>query len=150
MTFREEIDAPVERVFDALTQLEHAHDWMPNLVSVEKLTPGAFGVGTRWRETRKVFGKAASEEFEVTALEPNRRLDLFVDGRKGSSKRGEYRFRYDLEPMASRTVLTMNGEISGMGAVMEVLGRLFMGMFKKMIAKDLHAMRAYAERGAAA
>ncbi len=59
-----------DRVFQALTDLEGAANWMPGFVKVEILSKGAFGLGTQWRATRKLFGKAATEEFEVTRFEP--------------------------------------------------------------------------------
>jgi hypothetical protein len=40
--------------------------------AVDVLTPGPFGVGTRWRETRTMMGRSATEEMSVTAVEPLR------------------------------------------------------------------------------
>ena len=142
----QKIDASPERVFSVLTDVDGMSQWMHNLVRMELLTPGVTGVGARWGEVRKMFGREASEEFEVTRSEPPRALELFVDGRKGSSGRGEYRFRYALEPDGQGTRLHMHGEISGMGWFAEKIGRLFMGAFKKALAKDLEAMKAYAEK----
>jgi hypothetical protein len=36
------------------------------------LTTGAFGLGTRWRETREVLGITDTAEMEITAYERNR------------------------------------------------------------------------------
>jgi uncharacterized protein YndB with AHSA1/START domain len=145
MTFQDTIAAPPERVFAALTDLDGAQKWMPNLVRIERLTPEKTGVGMRWRETRKMFGREASEEFEVTGLEPGKKVELYVDGTKGSSRRGYYRFRYELQPSGGSTLLRLHGEIGGMGKLMELVGRLFMGPFKKAMAKDLEAMKRYIE-----
>ena len=93
-TIEERVVAAPHAVFSVATDLENVGRWMPNFVRVERLTDGRFGVGTRWRETRKMFGAEATEEFEVTRCDPPRRVELFVDGRKGSSKRGAYRFVY--------------------------------------------------------
>ncbi|MFE8600166.1 SRPBCC family protein [Archangium violaceum] len=144
-TVRKEIAASPERVFDALKDLDAASRWMPNFVGIEKLTPGKFRVGTKWRETRRMFGRDASELFEVTGLEPNKSLELYVDGTQGSSKRGHYRFRYQLEPAGGKTVLTMEAEIGGMGFLLELLGRFLLGSFKKAIISDVEAMAGYIE-----
>ena len=53
LNLRQEIDAPLERVFAVMTDLERANEWMPNFVGIEPLTPGKLAVGSRWRETRK-------------------------------------------------------------------------------------------------
>jgi uncharacterized protein YndB with AHSA1/START domain len=147
MTLREEIAAPPERVFEVLTDLDHAGKWMPNLVRIERLTGAGFRAGTRWRETRKMFGREAAEEFEVQGYEPGKSIELFIDGTKGASKKGYYRFRYNLMPIGKKTLVTLNGEIGGVGKFMEFIGRLFVGAMKKAIAKDLSAMKSYIERG---
>ncbi|AKJ02530.1 polyketide cyclase/dehydrase/lipid transport protein [Archangium gephyra] len=144
-TVHKEIAASPDRVFGVLKDLEAARKWMPNLVGIEKLSPGRFGVGTKWRETRRMFGRDASELFEVTGLEPNKSLELYVDGTQGSSKRGHYRFRYQLEPVGGKTALTMVAEIGGMGFLLELFGRLMLGSFKKAITSDLDAMASYLE-----
>ncbi len=141
-----EIEAPPDRVFAAMTRPEEIRAWMPGLVALESLTSGETGVGSQWKETRKLMGHHASEVFEVSEYEAPRRLGLRVDGSKGSSRKGEYLFTYDLEPAAGGTRLTMNGEISMPGGWMtRFIGNLFRGMFKKMHEKDLAALKAHAE-----
>jgi uncharacterized protein YndB with AHSA1/START domain len=149
MRFSEQIEAPPERVFAALTNLDAAARWTPNCVRIEKLTAGPVGPGSQWRATRKLFGREATEHFEVTGYEPNRTLELFVDGTKGSSRRGYYRFRYRLQPEGAATLLDLDGEIGGTGKAMQLLGRLFAGGFKKAIAKDLAAMKRHVEGASA-
>jgi len=132
--------APPERVFDALTDLEGAADWMPGLVGIEQLTAGDFGPGTEWRETRRMFGHEATEQFEVTDCEPPRHLGLRVDGTRGTSRRGEYLFDYRLEPSGGGTEVVLHGQIRELGTIMGLLGRLMKGPYRKACAKDLEAL----------
>ena len=145
-TLTERIAATPERVFAHLTDIDRWSQWMPKVMGIEQLTPEPFGVGTQWRETRQMYGRSATEQFEVTACSPPRTLSLYVDGRKGSSGKAEYRFDYVLVPEGSGTRLELRGEISGMGWWGDLLGRLLGGMFKKAIAQDNAAFRAYVER----
>jgi hypothetical protein len=147
MSVHTEIAASPERVYAVMTDLVRAQEWIPNLVSIEPLTDGPFGMGARWRETRRMFGKSATEVFEVTGAEPGRTLELYVDGRQGSSKRGEYRFHYELSPVDGGTLVYLYGEIGGMNRVMELFGRLMLGSFKRAITGDLRAMQRYIEHG---
>lgn len=62
--------APPEAVWAVLTDLEGAADTMRTITKVQVLTPGEYGVGTKWRETRTMWGKEATEELEVTVSEP--------------------------------------------------------------------------------
>jgi carbon monoxide dehydrogenase subunit G len=142
------IKASPERVFSAITDLDSWRHWMPNFVSVEKLTDGAVGVGTEWKETRKMFGKAASEVFEVTAFDPPTRLGLRVDGSKGSTGKGEFLFDYELLSDQGGTLMQMTGEINIPGLMAKVMGKLFFGAFQKAIDKDHAALKDYVEKGA--
>ncbi|HZT76084.1 MAG TPA: SRPBCC family protein [Vicinamibacterales bacterium] len=62
------ITAPLTRVFDRFTDLDHAAEYVSGILSIERLNSGAFGVGTRWRETRRLLGRVDSAEMEVTAF----------------------------------------------------------------------------------
>ena len=141
----EEIAAAPERVYEVMTDITGASAWMPNLVGMEMLTEGDFDVGSRWRETRRMFGREASEVFEVTDLEPGRGFDVYVNGSLGSSKRGEYRFQHRLEPSVNGTRVTLSGQIGGLPRPMELIGRVFAGPMKKAIAADLAALKSHIE-----
>jgi uncharacterized protein YndB with AHSA1/START domain len=140
------MDAPPDQVFDAMADLDGAKHWMPGLVSLDRLDAGALGPGSRWKETRKVFGKEAFEVFEVTEFVRPSRLGLRVDGSQGTSGRGEYLFQYYLEPENSGTHVWLDGEIRGLSGLYAFLGRLMVISFKKACAKDLQALSAYLSR----
>jgi len=63
------INAPLTRVFDRFTDLDHANQFVTGIVALERLTEGEFGVGMRWRETRRILGHIDSAEMEVTAFD---------------------------------------------------------------------------------
>lgn len=136
-----------EQVMDAILDLERAQLWMPGLLRMERLSAGPLEVGSEWRETRKILGKEATEQFELVGLDRPHRLELRVDGSKGSSGRGEYRYSYQFEPTDAGTAVRLSGEIRGMTGVAGWLGKLFVGPFKKACGKDLEALRSYVENG---
>lgn len=141
------IETPRSDVFAAMTDFDSWDQWMDGLIRVEKLTDGAYGVGAKWRETRKLFGKEASEVFEVTEFDPPHRIGLWVDGRQGATGKGEYRFLYTLASSGEdRTQLTMHAEIDMPGVAAKIFGFLFKGMFKKGCDRDTLALKAYLER----
>jgi hypothetical protein len=93
-----------------------------------------------------MFGREATEEFQVTAVDRPHRLELRVDGSKGSSGRGEYLFTYRLEPSdGAATDVRLTGEIRGLTGVAGVVGRLFSGTYRKSCAKDLAALKRHLE-----
>lgn len=146
ITFRvtRELAASPHEIFDAMTNLDDAGEWMPGFVRLQRLGEGVhLGVGSRWRETRRMLGKEATEEFEVTEFAPPDRLALRVDGTRGTSGTGEYLFTYTLAPTVIGTLITLDGEIRGLTGVMGVMGRVFSGIYKRACTKDLDALGSY-------
>ncbi len=72
VTVSSRIDAPIGRVFDQFTDLEHATGHVSGIKKIDVLTQGVFQLGTRWRETREVLGRTDSAEMEVTSFERNK------------------------------------------------------------------------------
>jgi uncharacterized membrane protein len=72
VTVDAQVAAPVDRVFQVFTDLEHGAERVSNIQEIAVLTIGGFELGTRWLETREVLGQVASAEMEVTAFERNR------------------------------------------------------------------------------
>jgi hypothetical protein len=72
VTVATEIAAPLDRVFEVFTDLEHSAERVSNIRKIEMLTVGGFRLGTRWRETREVLGRLDSAEMEVTSFELSR------------------------------------------------------------------------------
>ena len=143
-----EIAATPERVYACLTDLEGCGAWMSGLVHIERLTDGPFAAGSRWREVRRVMGREGGEVFEVIAADRPHGMTLYVDGTKGSSRKGTYRFRYRLTEGAGgpgTTCLEMDAEIDVPGVIAKLMGKMALGTFKQAIAKDTAAMKAYLE-----
>lgn len=67
------------RVWESITDLPDMPRVLSGVAKVEVLTEGGFGVGTRWRETRRMMGKAATEEMTVTVCEPPERYVTVAD-----------------------------------------------------------------------
>lgn len=140
------VQAPPATVIAAITDLDSWAQWMPGLVRVERLTEGPFDLGTRWRETRKMYGKEASEVFQVSEYEPPGRLGLLVDGAEGSTGRGEYRFLYLLEPVPeAATRITLEGEVEMPGLVARLLAPMMKGMLRRGCERDLDALATHLE-----
>ena len=142
------IAAPPERVWAAIANPDDLGRWMQGLVRVERLGGPPFAKGTRFREVRKMFGREAAEVFEVLESDPPRSFTLYVDGKQGSSKCGEYRFRHDLLPEAGGTRLRGSGEIGGRSWFGSLMCKLMGGFFRKAIARDLASLKSLVEKGA--
>jgi carbon monoxide dehydrogenase subunit G len=75
------IAAPSAQVWEALTGIEDTPRVISGIERIEMLSESPFRVGTRWRETRLIFGKEATEELYVTACEAPARYVVESDSR---------------------------------------------------------------------
>lgn len=73
------VNASPGRVWEAITDLRDMPRVLSGVDRVEVLTEGGFAVGTRWRETRRMLGKEATEEMTVTECEPPDRYVTVAD-----------------------------------------------------------------------
>lgn len=68
------IARPVEDVFDFVADEHNEPRYNPQMNSVDKLTPGPIGKGTRWSATVNSRGRPLEMELEVTDYDRPRRL----------------------------------------------------------------------------
>jgi carbon monoxide dehydrogenase subunit G len=135
MTVTERIAAPPETVFAAASNFGEAAGTIRGILRVEMLTPGPVGVGTRFRETRKMFGKEASEVMTVSEFEPPHRYVLLAESH-GSRYRSELRF----DPAGGGTDVTMTFQAEPLTFGAKVMSFVFRPMMKsvsKLCAQDL-------------
>lgn len=62
--------ASPEAVWAVLTNISGAADTLRGVSRVELLTDGPYAAGTRWRETRTMFGKEETQEMWVAESQP--------------------------------------------------------------------------------
>jgi uncharacterized protein YndB with AHSA1/START domain len=72
VTVTNKLEAPVDEVFAAFTDIEHNERRVSGIKGVELLTTGEFRLGTRWRETRELMGRLDDADMEVTAFDKGR------------------------------------------------------------------------------
>ncbi|WP_033312249.1 SRPBCC family protein [Streptomyces iakyrus] len=124
-------------VWEALTDLGGMERMLSGVTRVEVLTEGGFGVGTRWRETRRMFGKEATEEMWVTACEAPERYVVEAET-QGTRYVSEWLLRTD-GPSATTVRMTFGAETPGgaRGLLAKLLGGLGARAVRKVITKDL-------------
>jgi uncharacterized protein YndB with AHSA1/START domain len=64
------INAPRERVFEMFADLRSAAGRIKAIDKIEMLTDGPVGKGTRFAETRSMFGRSHTETMEITEWNP--------------------------------------------------------------------------------
>lgn len=146
LTVTRETSASPEAVWAVMTDIEGTTQTLTGVTGIERLDDGAgFEPGLRWRETRQVFGKEATEELEVTAVDPGRSYTVEAD-----SGGTHYRSVLLVTPSATGSTIAMTfgaeqtgGRISGFLSM--TVGRLFQGPTRKALKQDLEDIAATAE-----
>lgn len=142
------VEASPDRVWEVLTNLDGAAETLTGVVSVQRMTDGPYAVGTRWRETRKMFGRESTEEMWVAESDPWRRSLV-----RAESGGADYVTEFTLTPLdnAARTELvvrfgaqmTSPSTLQKLG--MKVFGGLAEKASRKALEQDLTDIAAAAE-----
>lgn len=74
------IDAPLERVWTALADIEGQPRWMHEMKSVRLLTAPPVGVGTRGEATVRIFGLGTTDPVEITEFAAPHRFAIRHEG----------------------------------------------------------------------
>jgi carbon monoxide dehydrogenase subunit G len=102
------IDKPAPEVFAFLNTAENHARFIPGMREFRKTSPGPFGaVGATARGRRSDLGFKSDVSYEITAVDPGRRLDM--QGRMGPIR---FRDGYLLEPRSGHTRVTFWLELS--------------------------------------
>ncbi len=140
ITVSTHVAAELNQVFQAYTDLEKAVDRIPSIVSTELLTEGPFGNGTRWRETRMMFKKEATEEMWVTGFDPPKGYTV-----EAASHGMRYSTRFSFVPDDGGTTVTWaftsTAQSFGAKVMAPVFNLLLGGTMKKCMLQDLEAIR---------
>ena len=139
------INGPREAVWSVITSIESAAERISGIQKVEVLEKPADGlVGLKWRETRTLFGKTATEVMWITDAVENEYYKT-----RAESHGCIYLCTLEVAEENGASTLTMSHGGEPQGLVAKVLavpmGFLFKGAMRKAIRKDLEDIKAAVE-----
>jgi len=132
--FEVDVAAPPARTFEVFTDIPGAAGRISAIKKVELLTPLPVGVGTRWKETRVMFGREAVETMWISAFEPPRRAVMEADS---CGCHMTVTFAFEPTPTGTKVRCHLATKaVTWMAWFFTPLGLLFAGGAKKMMKKD--------------
>ena len=140
---RREINAPPELIFRFVSQVENLPSQDPDVIRVEFLTEQRTGVGTRFRETRRMKKSELQTELLVTEWEESARVRMVAD-----SHGTIWDTTFTVEPTAGGGRLTIAMDARGQGFPQRIMNALFRGMYRRGIEKHLDALKGHCEAAA--
>lgn len=148
ITVTRTVDAPVETVWSLATDLERWAAVISGIEHIEVLEGDGFAEGTRWRETRRMMGREATEEMWLTEVRPGHSYTAEADG-----PGVRYVTTFTFEPTGtdrSKVSFTFGALPTGVLAkvLLAVAGGVGLRSMRKAIQGDLDDLAAAAERSA--
>ncbi|MCI0632021.1 MAG: SRPBCC family protein [Phycisphaerales bacterium] len=129
------ISAPRDQVFAVVTDFVNAPKTITSIKKCEILSPGPVGKGTRFRETRVMFGRQATETMEITEWNPPVSYTLGCD-----SCGCRYRSTITCKADGDATLVEMSfaaQPLTFMAKLLAPLGKLMAKSCRKAFEKDL-------------
>lgn len=135
-----QVAAPLARVFEVFTEIDKAAERIPAITKLEMLSEGSFGNGTRWRETRLMMKKEATEEMWVTGFNPPNSYTV-----EAQSHGSLYQTLFEFKEEAGGTQVTWTfdciAQTFGAKLMAPIFSIFFSGVMKKCMLGDLEALR---------
>lgn len=124
--------------------IANAGERIEGIEKLEILSEVKSGVGVRWRETRTMFGKQATEEMEMTGFdEPS---SYIVEANShGTHYLSTYRFE-DMGNDTTQVTWSFDGRPQSIAAkLMSPLAYVFKGALRKALQKDVSDLKRFIE-----
>jgi uncharacterized protein YndB with AHSA1/START domain len=128
------ISRPIEDVFGFLADFENVPKWNYAIVETRKVSEGAVGVGTIYRQVRSV-PRRSEERFEVTAFEAPRYLE--IQGQLGPF-RSRLSYALDVVPEGTRVMNAVELELRGPG---RLVGRVAVPRVRDAVSANLRKLK---------
>jgi uncharacterized membrane protein len=136
-----QINALVERVFTAITDIESFPRRAESITKVEFLSDVKNGVGTKFRETRMMGSKEATAVLEITEFVENEKV-RFVSDEGGTI----WDTVFTVNPSGSETRMDVEMDARPYKFFSKIVTPLMIGLIGKYVKKDMEELKAWCER----
>jgi len=139
------IEKPLEDVWKVITNFKDCPTFIESIIKLEILEePKDTLIGFKWKETRVMFGKEATETMWITNYEVNKFYQT-----RAESHGSIYISKLSLEPTEDRTQLTMSFSAKAQTLIAKIMSSLMgfaiKGSMEKALMKDLNDIKSHLE-----
>ena len=133
-----DINAPPDRVWAVMSDVEHWHEWTPSVTSIKRLDSGPFAVGSRLLIRQPKFPPAM---WKITAIEPGRGFSS-ASGMPGLHVFAHHRI--EKTTLGSRATLALDYD----GFLGDLLARMTKDITDRYIGLEARGLKARSENPA--
>jgi len=134
------IDKPVKDVFAFITNPANMSKWNAAVVSMKQITPGAVGMGTKFKNVGEMMGRRIEGEMQVVAFEPDSRYGFQMNA-------GPVQMNITLtfKTVGTGTKLSLNAQ-RYTGAFFKLAEPVMQGRIKSMMEENLARLKSVLEK----
>lgn len=135
------IDKPIKDVFAFAANPNNMTKWNSAVVSLEQITPGKVGVGTKFKSVGEMMGRRIEGEMQVTAYEPDTKCGYQVNA-------GPMQVNLTLtfKTVGTGTKISLNAQGNPAG-VFKLAEPMMAGRVKSMMEENLARLKSVLEKG---
>lgn len=136
------IDRPVKDVFTFVSDPNNMSKWNSAVVSIQQVTPGAVGVGTKFKTVGEAMGRRLEGELQVQILEPESKCSFQL-------KAGpmQMNLTMSLKTVGTGTKLSLNVQGNPAG-VFKLAEGVMTGQMKSLMEGNFARLKSVLENGA--
>jgi carbon monoxide dehydrogenase subunit G len=136
------IDKPVKDVFAFVTNPNNMSKWNSAVVSMQQITPGAIGVGTKFKNVGEMLGRRIEGEMQVVAFEPDTKY-----GFQMNAGPMQVNVVLNFKTVGTGTKINLNAQGNPAG-VFKLAEGVMQGRVKSMMEENLARLKSVLEKGA--
>lgn len=136
------IDRPMKIVFAFISNPNNMSKWNSAVVSLEQTSPGAVGVGTKFKSVGEMMGRRIEGEMQITAYEPDSKCGFQINA--GPMK---VDLTMTFKTVGTGTKVSLNAQ-GNPGGIFKLAEGVMAGQVKSMMEGNLARLKEVLEKGA--
>ena len=135
------IDKPIKDVFTFVANPNNMPKWNTAVVSLQQITPGEVGVGTKFKSVGEMMGRRIEGEMHVIAYEPDTKCGYQVNA-------GPMQVNLTLtfKTVGTGTKISLNAQ-GNPGGIFKLAEPVMAGRVKSMMEENLARLKSQLEKG---
>ena len=135
------IDRPQKDVFAFVANPGNMSKWNSAVVSLEQVTPGAVGVGAKFKSVGEMMGRRIEGEMEITAYEPESKCGFQINA--GPM---QVNITLSFKTVGTGTKINLNAQ-GNPGGLFKLAEGVLAGRVKSMMEEYLARLKTVLEKG---
>lgn len=136
------IDRPIKDVFTFVSNPNNMSKWNSAVVSLEQVSSGAVGVGSKFKTVGEMMGRRIEGEMQITAHEPDTKCGFQVNA--GPM---QVNLTLSFKTVGTGTKVSLNAQ-GNPGGIFKLAEGVMTGQIKSMMEGNLARLKDALEKGA--